>query len=274
MTDRPGPDKGPGLPGCQTQSRGIVGTMEDQIRRIVREEIARAFSAAGEVADNAMGATGQPVDVARGVVSSVMERVARDVLANVHPALEPEHTECTPNAPFVHVVTAVPERPKATCTCHRHTHVMGQDDRCGAAFCYCLTPVRAQPEHTSTEAPRMCSVCEHGEHDQGKCTMHVYLRGVASPCPCLASRTLGAQPSTGSRLMCTVCEHARHGAGQCRYAVPGGACTCSGVRPEPSTPPCSYCNHDHGGPLEDCPASWGGLDSKQQCPCPFTGGRP
>ena len=228
--------------------------LEKLVRRIVREEIARALSAAEQVANNAMQGIGGRKDVARGVLANVMERVARDVLTNAHPALEPEHTASTEP---VHTITSVPERPKATCTCHRHTHVMGHEDGCGSPFCYCLTPVRArpehtstensgecttcghrphaagecewwgenpclctkhtskhnpgcghtvcdgwsdcrswtgvEPEHTSTEAPRTCTACEHGEHDQGKCTMHVYLRGVASPCPCLASRTLGAQ---------------------------------------------------------------------------------
>lgn len=201
--------------------------MEDQIRKIVREEIARALSAAGEVADGALSTDPyqdtDAEDTALCAVNKVMERVARDVLANVHPALDPEHTASTPGTQPVHTITAVPERPRATCTCHRHTHVMGHDDRCGSPFCYCLSPVRARDEHTdvhaSTEDPRTCSVCSHGEHDQGKCTMHVYLRGVASPCPCLASRTLGAQASTGARRACPTCEHATHGAGDCGYTA-------------------------------------------------------
>jgi hypothetical protein len=247
--------------------------MEDQIRKIVREEIARALSAAGEVADGAL--SNDPYqdtdveDTALGAINKVMERVARDVLANTHPVLSTEHAASTEP---VHTITAVPERARAACTCHRHTHVMGHDDRCGAPFCYCLSPVRARPEHTvstecttcghtphasgectwwgenpcfctehtdahaSTEAPRTCTACEHGEHDQGKCGMHVYLRGVASPCPCLASRTLGAHRPEGSRLMCTVCEHARHGAGGCGAVTAQGTpfaapCECSGVRP-------------------------------------------
>lgn len=218
--------------------------MEDQIRKIVREEIARALSAAGEVADGAL--SNDPYqdtdveDTALGAINKVMERVARDVLANTHPVLSTEHTASTEP---VHTITAVPERARAACTCHRHTHVMGHDDRCGAPFCYCLSPVRARPEHTavhtSTESldyNRACTVCEHGEHDPGKCGMHVYLRGVPSPCPCLASRTLGAQRPEGSRLMCTVCEHARHGAGGCGAVTAQGTpfaapCECSGVRP-------------------------------------------
>lgn len=362
--------------------------LEAVIRRIAREEITRAMGAAGAVAEGAMEATGGSADISRGVLVSVMERVARDVLANVHPALAPEHTASTPSTEPVHTITAVPERPRATCTCHRHTHVMGYENRCGAAFCYCLSPVRARAEHTdvhaSTEAPRTCSVCEHGEHDQGKCAMHVYRRGEAVPCPCLASRTVRStgthnpgcghapcdgwticrstdrpadEPSTPSSVMCTVCEHAPHGAGNCSVTIPygeaafqctctgvqasrtlgaqrstrpnpmctvcehaphgagdcpgivaaGGACTCSGkqdvhvvstaqarkcslcLHPEhdqsrcpyavasgtclctgrASTSACSYCNHDHGGPLEDCPARVG----KQQCSCPYVGGR-
>lgn len=212
--------------------------MEDQIRKIVREEIARALSAAGEVADGAL--SNDPYqdtdaeDTALGAINKVMERVARDVLANTHPVLSTEHTASTEP---VHTITAVPERARAACTCHRHTHVMGHDDRCGAPFCYCLSPVRARPEHTavhtSTESPSTCTACEHGEHDQGKCGMHVYRRGAAVPCPCLASRTLGAQeperPSTEAPRACSVCEHAPHW-GTCLYAVPNGACTCNGVR--------------------------------------------
>lgn len=250
--------------------------MEDQIRKIVREEIARALSAAGEVADGAL--SNDPYqdtdaeDTALGAINKVMERVARDVLANTHPVLSTEHVASTEpkvctcghawrdhgthrgvgciwcactlghaaSTEPVHTITAVPERARAACTCHRHTHVMGHDDRCGAPFCYCLSPVRARPEHTDVHTStedldynRACSVCEHGEHDQGKCGMHVYLRGIASPCPCLASRTLGAQRPEGSRLMCTVCEHARHGAGDCSAVTGQGTpfaapCECGG----------------------------------------------
>ncbi len=272
--------------------------MEDQIRKIVREEIARALSAAGEVADNAVPAyTGETERFALQSIRGVMQRVARDVLADTHPALETgnavregEHTASTDDrrcvqcerverfghwhwCPLndlastepVHTITAVPERPKATCTCHRHTHVMGHDDHCGAAFCYCRSPLRARTadevkafgEHTSTgslDYNRACSACSHGEHDQGKCGMHVYLRGVASPCPCLASRTVGTQQSTRgpgcghitcegwrscrdpkpSTITCTLCEHAPHGAGTCGHAlVVGGlrfTCACDGVK--------------------------------------------
>lgn len=212
--------------------------LEEAIRRIAREEITRALGAVGAVADGAMGATGGPVDIARGVLASVMERVARDVLADTHPALSTEHapnetcttcrhTEhtggqcgnglCTcvtfPSTDSVHTITVVPERARATCTCHRHTHVMGHDDRCGAPFCYCLSPVRARTEHAdehaSTEAPRTCPTCKHGVHEAGKCSMHVYLRGVASPCPCLEWVRPEAVVST-DRPMCTGCEHAPH----------------------------------------------------------------
>lgn len=198
--------------------------MEDQIRKIVREEIARALSAAGEVADNAdmPYETGEIESTALRAINKVMERVARDVLANTHPVLSTEHAASTEP---VHTITAVPERARAACTCHRHTHVMGHDDRCGAPFCYCLSPVRARPEHTDVHAStedldynRACSVCEHGEHDQGKCGMHVYLRGVASPCPCLASRTLGAQASTRPSTAPCSCPggHRRAVNGQCQ----------------------------------------------------------
>lgn len=206
--------------------------MEEQIRRIVREEIARALGAVGAVADNAMGTDpyedSEVTDAALMAISRTVERVARDVLADTHPVLDTEHASTEP----VHTITTVPERARASCTCHRHTHVMGHDDRCGAPFCYCLSPVRARAEHTaSTEAPRTCTVCEHGEHDQGKCTMHVYLRGVASPCPCLASRTLGAQPSTPSNPMCTACSHTVHGAWGCGHipAPFAAPCKCTGV---------------------------------------------
>jgi hypothetical protein len=212
--------------------------MEEQIRKIVREEIARALSAAAEVAYEAGSdwpEDGSVTVPALGAINRTMERVARDVLANRHPEIpghavrENEHTPSTPSTEPVHTITAVPERARAACTCHRHTHVMGYDDRCGAPFCYCLSPVRARVEHTdvhaSTEEPRTCSVCKHGEHDQGKCGMHVYLRGVASPCPCLASRTLGAQTSTGARRVCTLCEHTAH----------RGAC---GAVEWPATAPC------------------------------------
>ena len=211
--------------------------MEDQIRKIVREEIARALSAVGEVADGALSndpyQDTEAEDTALCAINKVMERVARDVLANTHPVLSTEHTASTEP---VHTITAVPERARAACTCHRHTHVMGHDDRCGAPFCYCLSPVRARPEHTdvhtSTESPRTCSVCEHGEHDQGKCGMHVYLRGVASPCPCLASRTLGAQAST---ITCPVCAHVRH-VGECTALRHNGACECGGSLREGDRP--------------------------------------
>lgn len=189
--------------------------MEDQIRKIVREEIARALSAAGEVAANADTYDTDHIEsVALGSITRTMERVARDVLANSHPVREHEHTASTEP---VHTITAVPERPKATCTCHRHTHVMAQSDWCGHPGCLCRTPVRARAEHTastecrtcghtshaagecawwgenpcfctehtaSTDVPRTCPVCSHGEHDQGKCGMHVYVDGVALPCPC------------------------------------------------------------------------------------------
>lgn len=264
--------------------------MEDQFRKIVREEIARALSAAGEVAYEAGSnwpEDGSVTVPALGAISRTMERVARDVLANRHPEIpghavrEDEHTtgtsctECgrrshkldcstgrasTPSTEPVHTITAVPERPKATCTCHRHVHVMGHDDRCGSAFCYCLTPLRARTadevktfgEHIgSTDVPRTCTVCSHGEHDQGECSMHVYRDSVAYPCTCIASRTLGAQSSTRrgpgcghitcegwrscrdpkpSTAACTLCEHAPHGAGNCRYAVASGACLCTGAR--------------------------------------------
>lgn len=295
----PAPTRVRGFRGARTEPTGIVGTMEEQIRKIVREEIARALSAAGEVAGNADTYDTDHIEaVSLMSISRTMQRVARDVLANQHPEIpghavrEDEHTSSTPpkvctcghawrdhgthrgagciwcacarehaSTEPVHTITdvparsgrasmappnrdmvipkrgepVVPERPKATCTCHRHTHVMGHDDHCGSAFCFCLSPVRAQPEHTSsTDVPRTCSVCEHGEHDQGKCTMHVYLRGVASPCPCLALRTLGAQPSTRPNPMCTVCEHAPHGTGNCPGIVAAGTqfaapCKCGGI---------------------------------------------
>lgn len=235
--------------------------LEAVIRRIAREEIARAVGAAGAVAGEVW--SDAPEDSAKeasaDVLRRTMERVARDVLADKHPALSTEHA--SDPAPFcmefchacgthtnrghlggpcpvehastepVHTITTVPERSRAACTCHRHTHVMGQDDRCGAPFCYCLSPVRARAEHTdehaSTEVPRTCSVCEHGEHDQGKCTMHVYLRGVPSPCPCLASRTLGAQPRTGTAepVPCAVCKHGKH-VGRCPEFTGRGQCGC------------------------------------------------
>lgn len=246
--------------------------LEAVFRRIAREEITRALSAAEQVANNAMQGIGGRKDVARGVLANVMERVARDVLANAHPALalEPEHTASTPSTEPVHTITTVPERSRATCTCHRHTHVMGHDDRCGAPFCYCLSPVRARAEHTdvhaNTEAPRTCSVCEHGEHDQGKCTMHVYLRGVASPCPCLASRTVRAQASTRPNPMCTVCEHAPHGAGNCVAIVGQGTpfaapCECGG-----QAAPCPVCEHAPHGAGE-CEKTIPYGEAAFQCTC-------
>lgn len=276
--------------------------MEDQFRRIVREEIARALSSAGEVASNAVPAyTEETERFALQSIRSVMQRVARDVLVNVHPEIpghavrEDEHTKdractacphtayvhrggpcfacsCTgwdastpstepkkwcpvcaheehmgsqcgfgacscvrlPSTEPVHTITAVPERPKATCTCHHHAHVMGHDDRCGSAFCYCLTPVRARPEHTDEhtngETRWTCTVCKHGVHDSGKCGMHVYRDGVAHPCPCLE---YGDDPYKRPNPHCTLCEHSPHG-GTCGHAlVVGGlrfTCACDGVK--------------------------------------------
>jgi hypothetical protein len=238
--------------------------MEDQIRKAVREEIARALGAVGAVADGASQATGEPIDIARGVIANVMERVARDVLANTHPALEPEHglqdactcghdryrhragecfacdcpgfTEHTASTEPVHTITAVPERARASCTCHRHTHVMGYEDGCGAPFCYCRSPIRAQAEHTdvhaSTEDPRTCPTCKHGVHESGKCTMHVYLRGVACPCPCLEWVRPEVVVNTGARRVCTLCSHDPHGAENCGHALTVGGlrftCGCGG----------------------------------------------
>jgi hypothetical protein len=267
-------------------------------------------------------------EISADMLRRAMTRVARDVLANVHPpADESEDRACTgcPHTAYshragacfscscpgwdvvtstepVHTITDVPERahtitdtrgrPRGACTCSGHVHMMGRDNLCGHPLCRCWTPVRArgnQPEHTdvhtSTDAPRACTVCLHGEHAQGKCEMHVYVDGVARPCPCLASRTVRSthgpgcghitcegwsacrdpKPvSTRPGIMCTLCEHAPHGAGNCRYAVANGACLCTGTRTV-----CSYCNHDHGGAERDCPVTVG----KQACPCPYAGGR-
>lgn len=230
--------------------------MEEQIRKIVREEIARALGAMSDVADSAASAYTEPGErFSLQALRGVTRRVARDVLADLHPAAGAEHTASTPDrdladpctcghdfyrhregacfactcprfhpvpvsTPVVHTITVVPERPRAACTCSRHVHVMGNGDLCGHPGCFCRTPVRAQAEHAEarvhvsehiagTEVPRTCSVCLHGEHDQGKCTMHVYVKGVARPCPCLASRTvrsIRAQRASTS-------EHTGHGAG-------------------------------------------------------------
>lgn len=262
--------------------------MEEQIRKIVREEIARALGAVGEIARGVWEAAemDSAEEDAAQMLRRTMERVARDVLANVHPAVEDgqddllawarNRTASTPDrdpgdactcghdfyrhregaclactcprfhpAPVstlaVHTITVVPERPKAACTCSRHKHVMGHNDMCGHPGCYCRTPVRAQAEHTSTppstEAPRACTVCLHGEHDQGNCGMHVYVDGVARPCPCLASRTVRStrgpgcghitcegwsvcrDPKPVSTVVCTVCEHAPHEAHLCSATI-------------------------------------------------------
>lgn len=244
--------------------------LEAVFRRIAREEIARAVGAAGAVAGEVWSDAPEASakETAADVLRRTMERVARDVLADKHPALSTEHA--SDPAPFcmefchacgthtnrghlggpcpvehastepVHTITTVPERSRAACTCHRHTHVMGQDDRCGAPFCYCLSPVRARAEHAehtdehaSTEAPRTCPTCKHGVHEAGKCAMHVYLRGVASPCPCLEWVRPEAVVSTPPNPMCTVCEHAPHGAGDCEAVIGQGTpfaapCECGG----------------------------------------------
>lgn len=263
----------------------------------MREEIARALGAVGEIARGVWEAAemDSAEEDAAQMLRRTMERVARDVLANVHPAAEAEHTASTPDrdlgdactcghdfyrhregacfactcprfhpvpasTPAVHTITAVPERPKAACTCSRHKHVMGHNDLCGHPGCYCRTPVHAQAEHTSTqpstEVPRACTVCLHGEHDQGNCGMHVYVDGVARPCPCLASRTVRSTRGPGCGhitcegwsacrdpkpvrtrpgVVCTLCEHAPHGAGNCGDVVGqwtpfAGPCECDGVQ--------------------------------------------
>ena len=213
--------------------------MEDQIRKIVREEIARALGALGAVAHEVYmdAPEDSSTEASADVLRRGVRRVARDVLANVHPALEPEHTASTPSTQPVHTITAVPERPRATCTCHRHTHVMGHDDRCGSPFCYCLSPVRARDEHTdvhaSTEEPRTCPTCKHGVHEPGKCAMHVYLRGEPVHCPCMEWVRPEAVVRTGARRVCTLCEHAPHGAGNCGAVTGQGTpfaapCECGG----------------------------------------------
>lgn len=291
----------------------------------MREEITRALGAVADVADSVRWSEGYetPGQIAADILRDTMSRVARDVLANAHPAAEAEHTASTDDGhdlgdactcghdfyrhrsgacfacscprftstPAVHTITAVPERARTVCACSGHVHVMGYNDLCCYPGCRCGTPVRAQAEHTSTppstDVPRACTVCLHGEHDQGKCGMHVYVDGVARPCPCLASRTVRStrgpgcghitcegwamcrdpkHTSTRPGISCTVCSHAPHGAGNCQHAVASGTCLCTG---RASTPACTYCNHVHVGTAGDCDVQVG----KYVCPCPFAGGR-
>lgn len=224
-----------------------------------------------------------------------------------------------PSTATVHAVTAVPEPVHAACTCHRHAHVMAHENHCGFPGCFCRTPVRAhvpgqraQDVHaghtvlggrclTCTEAeqrarvvhvavhdaPKTCTACEHGEHDQGKCGMHVYVRGIPVACPCLASRTVGSERARtdehASTATCTYCEHDVHGAVEGCGAVIWPATDPCACRNEPqiltvdAPPVCKSCMHAvHVGGECTQEVPYGGSSIRCTCrnepPCECTRG--
>lgn len=79
-------------------------TIEEEIRRIVRDEIGRFFEGYKMVEPDTGGMTVEPVE----------------------------------KSPFADVV---PEKPKAACTCLRHHHVVvNYNDTCGRTNCFCKSP--------------------------------------------------------------------------------------------------------------------------------------
>lgn len=246
--------------------------MEDLIRRIVREEISRAFRAAEQVADNAdmPYETGEIESTALTAIGKVAERVARDVLANTHPVLNTGNA----STKVVHVVTTARERQCPGCQHPNHAH-----GRCpyavSAGACTC--------SGASTPSTDECSWCGHASHDE-----HVGLScdcgcsGASTPntdnhrCPrcgrieryghypACPSNDMASTPSTGT----CPCGHATRDHRARGAEVRCGWCLadCSG-----STEPraCSYCLHQHGGVDGYCGIQVG----KYACPCPYAGGR-
>lgn len=147
--------------GDTTRQGDGTMTIEEEIRRIVRDEIGRFFEGYKMVEPDTGGMTVEPVE----------------------------------KSPFADVV---PEKPKASCTCLRHHHVVvNYNDTCDRVGCFCKSPAdgRVQPPKADIDAFYCSGVvsggtdpkngCSHprDQHEDYGCA--VELRDGENPyCPC------------------------------------------------------------------------------------------
>lgn len=172
----------------------------------------------------------------------------------------------------------------STCPACGHVRHVGQPCLETDTGCRCW---EHQPDAEPEGYLRPCTVCEHGEHDQGKCGMHVYVRGVARPCPCLASRTVGSERARtdehASTATCTYCEHDVHGAVEGCGAVIWPATDPCSCRNEPPTlaraingqcKSCTHAVHVGGECTQEVPYGGGSMRCacRNEPPCECTRG--